>query len=493
MKYSDKIFYPGNMLIYNGKIFIAMTFLMEEYMSDKNYESYKALVNMCQLPCAVLSVEKRPDGTCGEIIIVAVNDAFSENYENVEGKLYTEKLQRDSALEEAWFDAAFNCQHHHSYVDTTRLCGCWTENIVIPLVHEKGSDIGYCQYMYNLTSEMDFGKYASIAPDISSFVIRTCLNMRKEEGFYSSMDVVARDIQEFTDSFATGILTLSREIDSFEVVGGAVRDKRLNIKDVFSSIPYEVVESWEWLICDTDCIIIRNDEDMKDLEAKAPEWVKTLRENGVTNLCLVPFIHQNTIIGYLYICNFNIDHIARFKDVIELIAFFMSSETAHHLFIDRLKALSNVDVRTGVLNRNAMNTKVDELAAQLRYDPKPFSVAFCYLNTLKTINVSQGHEAGNNLLKDAGKLLKEIFSDDYIYRSSGDEFAVISTTSTEEEFEKKIEQLQERASDPEWIYFTIGYYTDSTEGKLHSAMHYANIYEQEYKEEFYYNNPDMVK
>ena len=176
-----------------------------------------------------------------------------------------------------------------------------------------------------------------------------------------------------------------------------------------------------------------------------------------------------------------------------MVSFFLSSEVAHHLFIDRLKSLSNVDVRTGVLNRNAMNNKVDELAVSLRYNPKPFSVAFCYLNTLKTINTNKGHDAGNDLLKDAGKILKQVFADDYVYRSSGDEFAVISTKSTEEEFEAKIELLKEKASDPEWVYFTIGYYTDSTEGKLHSAMHYANVYEQEYKEEFYYNNPDMVK
>ena len=307
------------------------------------------------------------------------------------------------------------------------------------------------------------------------------------------MDVVARDIRDFTDSFATGILTISREMDKFEVVSGSVRNGALSIVDIFSKMPYEIVESWEWLIADTDCIIIRNEEDMRYLEGKAPEWVKTLRENKVDNLCLVPFIHQNMIIGYLYISNFNTEHISRFKDTIEMVSFFLSSEVAHHLFIDKLKKLSNVDVRTGVLNRNAMNNKVDELAVELRYNPKPFSVAFCYLNTLKTINSNQGHDAGNSLLKDAGKILKEVFENDYVYRSSGDEFAVISTTSTEEEFEQKIELLKEKASDPEWVYFTIGYYTDSTEGKLHSAMHYANIYEQEYKEEFFYNNPDMVK
>ena len=152
-----------------------------------------------------------------------------------------------------------------------------------------------------------------------------------------------------------------------------------------------------------------------------------------------------------------------------------------------------MDTRTGVLNRNAMNNKVDELAAQLRYEPAPFSVAFCYLNTLKTINVNQGHDAGNNLLKDAGKLLKEVFKGDYIYRSSGDEFAIISMNCDAKEFKNKIELLKSKANDPNWIYFTVGYYSDASEGELHSAMHFANEYEHEFNEEFYNSYPDMVK
>ena len=35
-------------------------------------------------------------------------------------------------------------------------------------------------------------------------------------------------------------------------------------------------------------------------------------------------------------------------------------------------------------------------------------------------------------------------------------------------------------------------YTDNTDGALHSAMRYANKYEQEFNEEFYYNYPDMI-
>ncbi|WP_158589555.1 sensor domain-containing diguanylate cyclase [Butyrivibrio sp. CB08] len=462
-------------------------------MADKNYEQFKSMVNMVDMPCAVFSVEKKQDGSCGEIIMVATNKAFSMTGEDVEGQPYTFKIPKDPKFEEIAFLAAWQGKPHHDYVDTTRLYGFWTENSFIPLFHDEDSNIGYCQYTYSLTKLMDSGKYSIISPDIASFVIRTCINLRKEEDFYSSMAIVTTDIREFTDSFAASIMTISKDFDTFEVVSGSVRNNAVDVRDIFDKIPYEVVESWESVISDTDCVIVRNEDDMKYLETKAPAWVKTLRENDVRSLCLVPFIHQNTVIGYLYITNFDVSNLTRYKDTIQLVSFFLSSEVAHHLFIDKLRALSNVDVRTGVLNRNAMNTKVDELAVELRYNPRPFSVAFCYLNTLKTVNINKGHDAGNDLLRDAGKVLKEVFEDDYVYRSAGDEFAIISTGCTEEEFKNKINLLKEKASDPEWLYFTIGYYTDSSDGELHSAMRFAYKYENEFKEEFYYSNPDIVK
>jgi diguanylate cyclase (GGDEF)-like protein len=333
----------------------------------------------------------------------------------------------------------------------------------------------------------------SINPDIACFVIKTCLNYRDQNDFYAGMEAVTEDLRRYTESYTASIITLSKDSERFELVGTSVRDDQVDLYEVFESVPYEIIESWEWLVYDTDCIVIKSEEDMEALEPKAPQWVKALRDNKVQSLCLIPFIHQNTVIGYLFITDFDTDSTDKVKEAISLVSIFLASEVSHHLFVARLKNISNIDARTGVLNRNAMNNMVDELSVQLQNQPRPFSVAFCYLNTLKTINKHKGHDAGNDLLHDAGKILREVFEGDYIYRSSGDEFAVISTGSTEEEFEAKIEKLHEVASDPEWVYFTTGYYTDSSDGQLHSAMHFANEYEREFKEEFYYNYPDMVK
>jgi diguanylate cyclase (GGDEF)-like protein len=343
--------------------------------------------------------------------------------------------------------------------------------------------------MYTLNKEMDSGKFASVSPDIASFVIKSCLELRNENEFEESMEAVTADLREYTQSFAASIVTIDKDFRSFEVISGSVENDILDIKEIFSHFPYEIVESWEKLVRETNSIIIKDEADMKFIESKAPEWVATLRENNVTALVLVPFIHQGDIIGYLYITNFDTDHLIRVKETIELVAYFLSSEVANHLFLQRLEYLSNVDMLTGVYNRNCMNVNVDELSLKLEFNPKPFNVGFFDLNGLKTINDNGGHDQGDKLLVYSAALLKEIFTDDKIYRAGGDEFVIISFDS-KKRFEEKIEETRKRASDPEWMYFAIGYYHDESSGNLRLAMRYADEAMYKDKNAFYEKYPE---
>jgi diguanylate cyclase (GGDEF)-like protein len=181
--------------------------------------------------------------------------------------------------------------------------------------------------------------------------------------------------------------------------------------------------------------------------------------------------------------------VTRIKETVELVSFFLASEVANHLFLERLEFLSNVDMLTGVFNRNCMNVNVDELSLKLKINPKPFSVAFCDLNGLKSVNDNGGHSQGDKLLVYAADVLKEIFEGDKIYRAGGDEFVIISFDS-KNNFEKKLEILRERASDPDWLYFAIGYYHDEYNGKLRLAMRYADEAMYKDKDLFYEKYPE---
>ena len=473
-------------------------------MAKLTYEFLKQVTNLPPIPCSVLTVEKKPDGSCGEVRFYAINEIFKKSYydmfagtehdanllydtfeKEIEGHLYTAHLPKEPNFEEVCFRAAWKKEFINTYVDTTRMYGFWTQDILLPVEGDADDpNIAYCMFQYTLNKEMDTGKFASVSPDIASFVIKSCLELRNDNKFEDSMQAVTKDIREYTDSYAASVLTVDDDFRTFEVISESVRDNKVSPKEVFSRFPYEIIESWAGLVKETNSIIIKDENDLIAIEKRAPEWVKTLRDNDVRSLCLVPFVHQDEILGYLYITNFDVEHLVRVKETIELISFFLTSEVANHMFLGRLEYLSNVDTLTGVYNRNCMNINVDELSLKLEFNPKPFSVAFCDLNGLKSVNDNGGHDQGDKLLVYAADVLKEVFKGDKIYRAGGDEFTVISF-STEKEFADKIALLREKACDPEWLYFAIGSYHDASSGNLRLAMRYADEEMYKDKDKFY--------
>jgi diguanylate cyclase (GGDEF)-like protein len=478
-------------------------------MKTLTYETLKELSNLATIPCTVLSVEKKPDGSCGEIRFFAINELFKKSYydifaknegdeaipyegfeKSIEGELYTSHLPKEPNFEDVCFRAAWNNEYINTYVDTTKMYGYWTQDILLPVAGNTGNpNIAYCQFMYTLNKEMDAGKFATVSPDIASFVIKSCLELRNEKDFEASMQVVTDYIREYTDSYSASIITIDDDSRSFEVISESVRNNDFYVKKIFSAFPYEIVESWANLFRETNSIIIKDESDLDFIEQKAPEWVATLRANGVETMCLVPFTHQMEIIGYLYIKNFDPDQELKVKETMELLSFFLASEVANNMFLERLDYLSNVDMLTGVYNRNCMNVNVDELALKLEYNPKPFNIAFCDLNGLKSINDNEGHDQGDKLLVYAADILKDVFQGDKIYRAGSDEFTIISFDS-KLEFSKKIEILRERASDSDWLYFAIGWYHDENTGQLRLAMRYADEEMYKDKDKFYEMYPD---
>ena len=284
-------------------------------------------------------------------------------------------------------------------------------------------------------------------------------------------------------------MSYQSDLEEYEVISGSTVDE-VSIKEIFANIPFSTVASWEKLLKHTNAIIIKNEQDLDYYVSQAPEWVKTLRDSHVYSLCLVPFLRQNSIIGYLFIANFDVSQMKKVKEMLELLSFFLSAEVANHLFLEKLEYLSNIDILTGVKNRNCMNADLEEFSIKFKFNPIPFSVAYCDINGLKIVNDNLGHDAGDKLIAAAADILKEVFKDDNIYRAGGDEFSIISTHSSEHEFEEKIKRLRELTSDPDKLCFAIGYYHDGGSGPLELAMRYADERMYRDKNEFYEKHPD---
>ena len=110
------------------------------------------------------------------------------------------------------------------------------------------------------------------------------------------------------------------------------------------------------------------------------------------------------------------------------------------------------DNLTGVLNREAFKVDTERLGSR-----NISHVLSIDLNGLKTINDTQGHEAGDKALLTVSKALaSNMMPKCYIYRIGGDEFAAICVCKSTPEVEKMIENMY-RSVEKSGYSCAIGY------------------------------------
>ena len=101
-------------------------------------------------------------------------------------------------------------------------------------------------------------------------------------------------------------------------------------------------------------------------------------------------------------------------------------EKAQQQALSNEKELARRDELTGTKNKTAFIELRQSVQENLDkgLDYLPFGFAVCDINDLKTINDTQGHQAGDDYIKAAAKLLCDIFVHSPVFRIGGDEFVV---------------------------------------------------------------------
>ena len=88
---------------------------------------------------------------------------------------------------------------------------------------------------------------------------------------------------------------------------------------------------------------------------------------------------------------------------------------------------AKIDALTGIKNRYAFLEMQARIDCQIKeHRQQPFAVVVLDVNDLKKVNDTAGHQAGDQYLRDACKIICDTFKRSPVFRIGGDEFAVIS-------------------------------------------------------------------
>jgi diguanylate cyclase (GGDEF)-like protein/PAS domain S-box-containing protein len=100
--------------------------------------------------------------------------------------------------------------------------------------------------------------------------------------------------------------------------------------------------------------------------------------------------------------------------------------TREHEYIDRLSHQASHDALTDLTNRRAFEERLGQMIAALASQPNAHAVMFIDLDQFKIVNDTCGHAAGDELLKQVARTIRDALgADDLLARLGGDEFGVI--------------------------------------------------------------------
>ena len=93
---------------------------------------------------------------------------------------------------------------------------------------------------------------------------------------------------------------------------------------------------------------------------------------------------------------------------------------------ERLRHMSQTDALTGLDNRRHLEERLDEMFEHARRLNEPFACVMCDLDRFKSVNDTYGHQAGDAVLKQLARILKQEAREiDRVGRYGGEEFMLL--------------------------------------------------------------------
>lgn len=112
-------------------------------------------------------------------------------------------------------------------------------------------------------------------------------------------------------------------------------------------------------------------------------------------------------------------------------------------YINRINKIARRDVLTGLGNKTAYVEMVEDIKINRQDKYNQYVIFVMDLNLLKKANDNYGHEAGDALLREAGKYISRTFKHSAVFRIGGDEFVTIISNEDYDNRKALIEQFEQ--------------------------------------------------
>ena len=180
---------------------------------------------------------------------------------------------------------------------------------------------------------------------------------------------------------------------------------------------------------DKDCINCRAHRTKSDvMSTEFNNLCKSSNPKGVEYLCIPFSIIQDSAL-VISITTKSIEELNRINSQIPSIKNYLEAAKPvieSRILMDKLRDTSLRDGMTGLYNRRFLEEFIDQVMSQAQREDETYSVMMLDVDFFKMVNDTYGHDVGDKVIVEIGKLLKESIRDsDLAIRYGGEEFVVM--------------------------------------------------------------------
>lgn len=151
------------------------------------------------------------------------------------------------------------------------------------------------------------------------------------------------------------------------------------------------------------------------------------------------------------------------------------------LIAKNMKETYRQDSLTGLLNRNAYDSDVEQLRSA---DIGAVVCVYADMIGLHEVNNHLGHKQGDRMLCEFADTARAFFGDDRLYRIGGDEFVIISSAHTEAQTRKQLNYMRERLH-TQGCEISVGVASSESTSDLPKTIEQAENEMRREKKEYY--------
>lgn len=189
----------------------------------------------------------------------------------------------------------------------------------------------------------------------------------------------------------------------------------------------------------------------------------SLPVTGVQNYVAGRLAVGNVPVGFTMVINLTEESLNPAGYMLDTLTDFVAVMLRNRDSLRAAKEQGHRDPMTGVLNRRGLSRYVAESPY---VGPRIF--LSCDINGLKNVNDTQGHEAGDQLIKSATDILVNNADRNHVFRMGGDEFLVIQE-GTDESGARQLVQEIKMAAQAHGFGISLGYVVHT--GKIEDVDH----------------------